>query len=121
MSQSQQMNQDDSNSENSSPDINVSVTFRHTEPTEALKAYATEKFVNCLEKFVVSDSDVHVILSVEKRDHVAEARVSSKRFDLSGKGTTEDLYSAIDKAVDIVSTQVRKQKEIRIERKHSQS
>ncbi len=119
MSQAEKSNQSDSFSESTTPEINVSVTFRHTEPTEALKNYASEKFVNCLEKFVVSDTDVHVILSVEKRDHVAEARVSSKRFDLSGKGTTEDLYSAIDKAVDIVATQVRKQKEIRVERSHS--
>jgi len=119
MSQTEQINQVDNPTETSSPEINVSVTFRHTEPTDALKNYATEKFVHMLEKFVVSDSDVHVILSVEKRDHVAEARVSSKRFDISGKGTTEDLYSAIDKAVDIVATQVRKQKEIRVERNRS--
>ena len=103
--------------QNEDASINVSVTFRHTDSTEALKSYATEKIVNCLEKYIISATDVHVILSVEKRDHIAEARISSKRFDITAKATTEDLYSAIDKVVDNVTVQLRKQKERRVNHK----
>ena len=92
-------------------EINVSVTFRHTESTEALKSYATEKVLNCLQKYVSSPTEAHVVLSVQKRDHLAELRVTSKRFDLTASGSTGDLYSAIDKMVDAMTGQLRKQKE----------
>lgn len=93
------------------PTINVSVTFRHTEPTEALKKYVEEKISHCLPKYVHHHTDVHVILAVEKRDHSAEAVIHSKNYDLRAQASTGDLYSAIDKLVDNIVAQLRKQKE----------
>jgi len=107
MSQTDLLNDNDSSEEL----INVDVTFRHTESTAALKSYATDKVINCLLKFVNSPTSVHIILSIEKRDHLAEVTVRSKRFDLVAKATTEDLYSAIDRVVDNLTTQIRKQKD----------
>jgi len=98
--------------------LNVSVTFRHTESTPALKAYATEKIINCLQKYISHPSDIHVILSVEKRDHTAEAVVRSKIYDVSGKASTGDLYSAIDKMCDTLVAQLRKQKGRHLDSKH---
>ena len=92
------------------PVINVSVTFRHTHSTEALTTYATEKLVHCLTKYIHNTADVHVILSVEKRDHTAEVNFHAKPYELTGKSTTEDLYSSIDKVVDTILAQLRKQK-----------
>lgn len=91
--------------------INVDVTFRHTESTEALKEYATEKIGHCLLKYAKSETEAHVILSVEKRDHVAEVNVHWQRFDLSCKAIDTDLYAAIDKLVDTLVAQLRKHKE----------
>ena len=99
--------------------INVSVTFRHTESTPALKAYATEKITSCLEKYVNHDSEVQIILLVEKRDHIAEVIVRSKGHDASAKGITDDLYSAIDKVGDTIDGQLRKQKERQIDTKRT--
>lgn len=97
--------------ENTSANINVTVTFRHTDPTEALKNYATEKITNCLQKFVLADSDARIVLSIEKRDHSAEIVLQSKGHDVVLKSTTEDLYSAIDKLADTLMRQLRKQKD----------
>ena len=94
-----------------SSNLNISVTFRHTDPTDALKSYAEEKIKSRLQKYVNGAADVHVILTVEKRDHQAEVNVLSKAFDVSSKATTDDLYSAIDKVVDTLSTQIKKQKD----------
>lgn len=94
--------------------INTSVTFRKTDSTPALKAYAKDKIENVLGKYVRSATEVGVVLSVEKRDHIAEAKVVSKGglgYDLSAKATTEDLYSAIDKVADNLQSQMRKHKE----------
>ncbi|MBL7662143.1 ribosome-associated translation inhibitor RaiA [bacterium] len=102
------------------PLINTSVTFRHTESTEALKSYASEKVKSRFERFISGEANVHIILSVEKRDHTAEVIFHTRGHDHSCKATTSDLYSAIDKAVDMVSTQLRKEKERMQSHRHVQ-
>ena len=94
--------------------INPTVTFRNTESTPALKAYAVEKVANVLKKYAQHAIDVHVVLSVQKRDHIAEVKISAKgssMFDVTAKAVTEDLYSSIDKVMDTVQSQLRKKKE----------
>lgn len=105
-------------STNSPAEINVSVTFRHTESTPALKAYASEKLSHALEKYVRQTADVHIILSIEKRDHTAEVVLRSKPYEITSKATTDDLYSAIDKVVDTLVAQLRKQKDRVTDHKH---
>ena len=100
------------------PELNISVTFRHTEPTEALKTYATEKIAHMLSKYLVHNADVRVTLSVEKRDQLAEVVVHSKGCDVSAKSVTADLYSSIDKVVDTLSALIKKQKEKMLSQKH---
>ena len=99
-------------------DLNISVTFRHTESTPALKSYAQEKVTHCLKKFVTGGAEVQVILSVEKRDHTAEVNVHSKNYNVSGKASTSDLYAAIDKVIDVLDVQLRKQKDRLVTSKH---
>ena len=96
---------------NADAEINVSLTFRHTESTDALKKYATEKLSQCIKKYVRYVTDVQVRLTVEKRDHIAEVTVHSKGVEVSGKAVTEDLYQSIDKVADTIETQLRKHKE----------
>ena len=102
--------------------LNVSVTFRHTDATDAIKSYAIEKVSHCLERFIGEgqEGEAHVILSVEKLDHLAEIRLHSKRYDLVAKGVTGDLYSAVDKMIDHLDTQIRKQKEKQVVHKSGQ-
>ena len=100
------------------PRINISVTFRHTDSTDALKSYATEKVDHLLQKFITHDADVNVVLDVEKKDQTAEIIVRSKGYDFEAKATTIDLYSAIDKAVDNLNTQLRRKKDKVVSSKH---
>ena len=102
------MSNDDISNEHN---INVSVTFRHTEPTVALKNYANEKITHVAKKFISAATDVHVILIVEKRDHIAEVNFHSGRFDLTARAVEPDLYAAIDRVCDSLEAQLRKQKE----------
>lgn len=93
------------------PDINISITFRHTESTEALRGHAQQKVKHCVEKYISGHVDVQVVLFVEKRDHGAEVKVLSRDYDISCKAVTEDLYAAIDKVVDTLEAQIRKHKD----------
>lgn len=103
---------------NTTEDMNITVTFRHTEPTPALKSYAIEKVTHCLRKYVSGHADIQVILTIEKRDHIAEVIVHCKAYDAAGKIATADLYSSIDRVIDIVETQLRKQKDRYVTGKH---
>jgi putative sigma-54 modulation protein len=91
-------------------DVKVAVTFRHTEPTDALKNYAQEK-IHRIGKYFSRPLQAHVVLSVDSKDcHTAEIELHTHGAMIHGKEQTEDLYSAIDLVIDKVERQVQKQK-----------
>jgi putative sigma-54 modulation protein len=91
--------------------INVNVTFKNTEPTDALKNYAADKIKHCLQKFAHSDLEAHVVLRVEKKFQVAEVAVNCDGSTISGKEESDNLYAAIDALVGSLGQQLRKHKE----------
>jgi len=91
-------------------EVKTSVTFRHTEPTEALKHYAEEK-IQKIGKYFKRPLEAHVVLSVEGRQRqVAEVTLQARGMTIHGREETDDLYSAIDLLIDKVDQQVRKHK-----------
>lgn len=103
-------------------DVNVSVTFRHTEPTAALKQYAEEK-VHKVGKYFDRPLEAHVVLSVDSRERqLAEVTLQTQRTTIHGREETNDLYSAIDLVMDKIERQVRKYKEkIRVKRRKTKN
>jgi putative sigma-54 modulation protein len=91
--------------------VNVSVTFKNTDSSEALKKYATEKLSAALGKFVHHPTEVHTILRLEKNRQIAEATFHADGHDFKGKEESEDLYASIDSLVASVTQQLRKHKE----------
>jgi putative sigma-54 modulation protein len=92
-------------------DVKVSVTFRHTEPTDALKQYAEEK-MHRLGKHFSQPFDAHVVLSVESKERqTAEVELHAHGAMIHGKEQTEDLYSAIDLVTGNLKRQLQKQKD----------
>ena len=92
--------------------ITTNISFRNTEATEALKKYASEKITGVLKKLVHQDTDVTIVLSVEKMRHIAEASFRADGADFKATNESEDLYASIDLALDKLNKQLRKQKEI---------
>jgi putative sigma-54 modulation protein len=90
--------------------MQISVTFRHMEPSDALKSYAADK-IERLAKYVPSPTDVHVVMSKHKYRNSVDVKLVSKGIVLRGEENTEDMYSAIDLAVDKIERQARKYKD----------
>ena len=91
-------------------DVKVTVTFRHTQPTDALKSYAEEK-AHKIGKYFDRPLEAHVVLSVDSREQqVAEVTLQTRRLTIHGREETSDLYAAIDLVMDKVEQQVRKYK-----------
>ena|SRR3990167_7912189 len=91
--------------------VKVNITFRNTDGTNPLKNYASEKLTSCLQKFVHHDTEVHLVLSVEKNRQSAEISFHADGNDFAAKEETGDLYASIDALVRTVTGQLRKNKE----------
>ena len=92
-------------------DIKVSVTFRHTEPTDALKHYVEQK-IHRIGKYFAHPLDARVILAVDSKDClVAEVELHTHGAMIHGKEQNQDMYAAVDLAMDKVQRQIKKQKE----------
>jgi putative sigma-54 modulation protein len=87
--------------------MQILVTFRHVDPTPALKSYAEEKLER-VKKYLRRPVDAHVILSVSKERHVAEITLQADHVTMFAQETTHDLYSAIDLAIDKLEHQAQK-------------
>lgn len=98
--------------------MQVAVTFRHIEATDALRRHAEEKVERAL-KFVRRPIEAHVILSVTKRRHRAEITLLGDQERFVATEETEDLYSAIDLAMSKIESQARKHATRRQDRKHA--
>ncbi len=89
------------------PPTEVSVTFRHVEPTAALQQYAERKLGH-ISKFLKRATQAHVILAVDKYRQHGEVTVKSGRFAVAAQAETRDLYSVIDLLADKVERQLKK-------------
>lgn len=89
--------------------MNISITFRHVDSSQAMKDYATEK-VSKLQKFLRQPMTAKVTLSLQKLMHEAEVQVSSGGEHLEAKDAAEDMYAAIDRVCDKLERQIRASK-----------
>ena len=98
------------------PAASVAVTFRHVEPTQALRDYAERKLAH-VAKYLRRPCEVHLILTVDKYRQHGEVTVKSGRFAVTAQEETKDLYSVIDLLADKVERQLKKHLEKREARK----
>ncbi|WP_028320511.1 ribosome hibernation-promoting factor, HPF/YfiA family [Desulfatiglans anilini] len=87
--------------------MDITVTFRRTEPSEALKVYAEEK-VSKVRKYLDVPVEAHVVLSVEKFRHQADVTLIVNGTRIKAMEETGDMYSAIDQVMDKIEKQVKR-------------
>lgn len=90
--------------------MQVNITGHHIEVTNALRSYIDSKLER-LERHFDHIVDVHVILTVEKQQHKAEASVHVNGNHLFADSIQDDMYAAIDGLIDKLDRQVVKHKE----------
>ncbi len=90
--------------------MQVSVTFKNLESSDQLKSFLQEK-LDKFDKFFDNHAEANVILSVEKFRNIAEISLSGDKLKVNGKEETEDMYSAIDRTLDKIEKQIKKNKQ----------
>jgi len=90
--------------------MQLAVTFRHMEPTEALKSYAKERMER-VRKYLPDPISCHVVLSTERHNHRIDVTFQLHNgLSVAGHETTENMYSSIDLCIAKIERQVRKYK-----------
>jgi len=90
--------------------MQINITGHHVEVTPALRAYVTEKMQK-LERHFDHVLSAHVVLNVEKINHLAEATVNAAGKQLHATEQASDMYAAIDGLIDKLDRQVRRYKD----------
>lgn len=89
----------------------VQIFGRHMSVTDAMKAYALEKF-NKIDKFSFRVVDAVITMDIQREDKHVDilARVNNTKIRVSA--STPDMYASIDKANDRLQTKLRKYKRL---------
>ncbi len=90
--------------------MQVSLSGHHVEITESIRNYVNEK-VGRLDRHFDQALDIHIVLTVEKLRHKAEATLHVSGNNLHADDVQEDMYAAIDGLVDKLDRQGKKHKE----------
>ncbi len=90
--------------------MQIDITGHHVTITDSLHEHVTTKF-DKLQRHFDNLVDGHVILTVEKLVHRAEATLTVRGAKLFADATHEDMYAAIDALVGKLDRQVVKHKE----------
>ncbi len=90
--------------------MQIATTFRHLDPSDALKSYAEEKLER-VKKYIDEPIVAQVFMTVEKIRHCAEVTITAKGITIKASEETNDMYSAVDAVLDKIERQLRRYKE----------
>lgn len=90
--------------------MQIDITGHHLKITTALKDYVEKKFERLTRHFdhVIN---IHVVLTVEKLIHRAEASLQVSGNKIFADASNEGMYAAVDSLVDKLDRQIVKHKE----------
>ena len=90
--------------------MNLDLTGHHVEINATLRNYVQNKFER-LERHFDHMTGIHVVLTVSKLEHRAEATLKVSRAKLFADAVDQDMYAVIDCLVDKLDRQVKRHKE----------
>ncbi len=100
--------------------MNIDISFKNLDSSDAIKTYITEK-TEKLNKYF--DGRVHVTwnISLERQNRVVHCHLLGNNMDFFADEATNDLTGSIDLCVDKIEKQIRKHKEIVKDHHHKPS
>ena len=89
--------------------MQITVKGKQIDLTDSLKNYASEK-MSKMSRYFDHMISAEVCLSIERNWHVAEITVFGEGFDMRGEEKSTDMYNSIDRVVEKLERQLKKQK-----------
>ena len=99
--------------------MNIQVTCRRLDISDAIKNYVTRKLAMVLEGHREVES-VHAILDVQRFNHMVEVVIqASRHLKIEASESSDDMYKSVDKVVDKVDRQLKRSREKIVDRRPS--
>ena len=91
--------------------MRITITGRNIELTDGLKSAVEEK-LGKLEKYLKNSDEIraNVIVKVKNHEQRVEITIPLKTYIVRAEETKDDFYAAVDKALDTLERQIRKNK-----------
>jgi putative sigma-54 modulation protein len=89
--------------------MQLSMTFRHLEPTDAMKELVEEKVAK-VKKYIQGPFEASVVLSVERYLHACDVTILASGATYKGREESDDMYTSIDKVMEKIERQIDKTK-----------
>jgi putative sigma-54 modulation protein len=90
--------------------MRINFTFRHLEPSDGIKSYATEK-IGRLQKYLRAPLTAEVVVSTERHLHHVDVSVLCEGKRFAATEESEDMYASIDLVLDKLDRQCRAAKD----------
>jgi putative sigma-54 modulation protein len=90
--------------------MKISLTFRNGEGEGWQRIYAEEKMQK-IKKYLDTPAEAHIIISMEKFRNSAEINLSSNGWNINAKEEAKDMRIALDRCIDKIEKQLKKQRE----------
>jgi len=90
--------------------MQLNLTGHHVEITSALREYLNNKLAR-IERHFDNVTDIRCVLTVEKLQHKAEAKINVSGGRLYAESIEGDMYAAIDGLIDKLDRQLKRHKE----------
>lgn len=90
--------------------MNVSITGKQIEITDALKSYihgGLDKVRSHFDKVI----DADIVLSVQKHNHIADVHLRANGIRIHSRESSKDMYSSVDTVMERIDRQVLKYKD----------
>ena len=89
--------------------MKISIYSKNLQLTDALREASIKK-LRRLDKFFQQDVEAKVVLSIEKKIHKVEVTIPFNGRIVRVEETSDDMYNALDEAVESLEQQIRKYK-----------
>lgn len=89
--------------------MQITVKGKQIDLTDSLKHYVNEK-MGKMPRYFDHIISAEVCLSIERNWHVAEVNLFGEGFDMRGEEKSKDMYNSIDRVLEKLERQLKKQK-----------
>lgn len=94
------------------------ISGKNIEITKALREATIDK-LSKMEKYFTPDNEAQITMSVQKLRHIIEVTIPIKGSIIRAEESAENMYTAIDKVVDVLERQLLRHKNKLISRHHN--
>lgn len=100
--------------------MDIRFAYKHLETSDALNDFARKKSEKISKFFNGKQHHLDWFFLVEKQLHVAHCHLTGDHIDMFAEAKTESMYNSVEEAVEHIEKQLRRQKELIIDKHRSQ-